>query len=106
MSRFISLAVLLATSFAAPVCSSPQSAQPPAPAATASSATPHASPIKPDDHNCIRDTGSLIPPKKGECLPVPGRSYTQQDLESTGERNLGPALQKLDPSVTIHGNGY
>jgi len=106
MSRFISLAVLLSASFAAPVCSAPQNAQPPAQPATAPSAMPHASPIEPGDHNCIRDTGSLIPPKKGECLPVPGRSYTQQDLEGTGERNLGPALEKLDPSVTIRGNGY
>jgi hypothetical protein len=63
------------------------------------------SPLKPGDRQCIRDTGSLIPPKPGQCLPVAGRSYSKQDIDATGETRLGPALEKLDPAVTIRGNG-
>lgn len=73
-----------------------------------SSAPPRAiprSPLKPGDRQCIRDTGSLIPPKPGQCLPVAGRSYSKQDIDATGETRLGPALEKLDPAVTIRGNG-
>jgi hypothetical protein len=62
------------------------------------------SPLKPGDRQCIRDTGSLIPAKKGECLPVPGRSYSKQDLDATGQTTLGPALQQLDPAITTHGH--
>lgn len=65
----------------------------------------HASPLKPGDRQCIRDTGSLIPPKKGECLPVAGRSYSKGDIDATGETTLGPALEKLDPAITTRGGG-
>lgn len=57
-----------------------------------------------DSHNCIRDTGSRIPPPKGQCLPVAGRSYSQQDIQRTGALTTGQALQMLDPSVTVHGH--
>lgn len=53
---------------------------------------------------CIRDTGSHIPPPKGQCLPVAGNSYNQQDIRNTGATNVGQALQMLDPSVTVHGH--
>ncbi|TAN08768.1 MAG: hypothetical protein EPN38_01625 [Rhodanobacteraceae bacterium] len=53
---------------------------------------------------CIRDTGSHIPPPKGQCLPVAGTSYSQQDLRRTGAIDVGRALQMLDPSVTVHGH--
>ena len=53
----------------------------------------------PGDRNCIRDTGSHIPPPKGQCLPVSGRSYSQEDIQRTGQQNIGQALQQLDPSV-------
>jgi hypothetical protein len=56
-----------------------------------------------NDSQCVRDTGSHIPPKPGQCLPVAGRVYTQDDIQRTGERQLGPALQKLDPSITVRG---
>ena len=58
----------------------------------------------PGSRNCIRDTGSHIPPKKGQCLPVAGRSYSQEDIQRTGAMNVGRALQMLDPSVTINGH--
>lgn len=55
---------------------------------------------------CIRDTGSHIPPPKGQCLPVAGRSYSQEDIRRTGETNVGQALQMLDPSVRVSGGGH
>lgn len=73
---------------------------------TAPAAVKHASPIKPGDRQCIRDTGSLIPAKKGECLPVTGRSYTKDDIDATGRRTLGGALRELDPAITVRGSGY
>jgi hypothetical protein len=106
MSRFISFAALLAAGFATAAFAAPQNAPAPAQQAASSTTAAKQSPIKPGDRNCIRDTGSLIPPKKGECLPVAGHSYTKQDIDNTGERTLGPALQKLDPSITVRGNGY
>ena len=54
------------------------------------------------DHNCLRQTGSHIPPKDGKCIPAPGRAYDKQDIDRTGEQRLGPALRKLDPSVGGH----
>jgi hypothetical protein len=60
-------------------------------------------PPQPGDRNCIQSTGSLIPAKPGTCLPVPGRSYSAQDIRNTGQPTLGPALQQLDPSVTVTG---
>ena len=108
MSKFVSVVVLLAAAgFAMAVRGTPQNA--PAadqPATTSTPASASHSAIKPGDRNCVRDTGSLIPAKKGECLPVTGRTYSKKDIDSTGETTLGPALQKLDPSVTIRGNGY
>jgi hypothetical protein len=60
-------------------------------------------PPKPGDRTCLQTTGSMIPAKPGTCLTVPGRSYSRQDIQNTGETTMGPALQKLDPSVTIQG---
>lgn len=57
-----------------------------------------------DSRMCIRDTGSHIPPPKGQCLPVAGNSYSQKDIRQTGAINVGQALQMLDPSVTVHGH--
>lgn len=57
-----------------------------------------------NSRQCIRDTGSHIPPPKGQCLPVPGNSYSQQDIQRTGATNIGQALQMLDPSMTVHGH--
>ena len=55
----------------------------------------------PGDRNCLQDTGSLIPPAKGQCLPVSGRSYSSTDIQRTGQTDIGQALQQLDPSVTL-----
>ncbi|WP_426271000.1 hypothetical protein ACN9MB_05160 [Dyella kyungheensis] len=60
-------------------------------------------PPQPGDRNCLQSTGSLIPAKPGTCLPVAGRSYSNQDIRNTGSPTIGPALQQLDPSVTVSG---
>ena len=83
-------------------------AQPVAPAAAAPSgqAPQHVSSarhriLKPGDRNCLQSTGSLIPAKKGECLPVAGRSYSEQELRRSGAIDTAHALQMLDPSISL-----
>lgn len=80
-------------------------------AAQATSPVKHATQVEravpaPGSRNCLRDTGSLIPPPKGQCLPVAGRSYGAQDIQRTGATNVGRALQMLDPSVRVSGGGH
>jgi hypothetical protein len=61
--------------------------------------------LRPGDRNCLQTTGSLIPAKPGTCITgAPGRSYSRDDIDRTGQPTLGPALQMLDPSVTVHGH--
>lgn len=58
---------------------------------------------KPGDRNCLQSTGSLIKAKPGSCLPVHGNSYSKEDIDRTGQPTMGPALQMLDPSITVRG---
>lgn len=58
---------------------------------------------KPGDRNCLQTTGSLIPAKPGHCLTAHGNSYSREDIDRTGQPTLGPALQMLDPSITVRG---
>lgn len=55
------------------------------------------------DNNCLRYTGTRIQQRdkngKPVCNPVPGRAYSKQDIDRTGEIDLADALRKLDPSV-------
>jgi hypothetical protein len=51
---------------------------------------------------CRQDTASRIPMRPGECAATPGRTYTDQDMQRTGQTNVGDALQLLDPSITTH----
>jgi hypothetical protein len=102
MSRSVFLSTLffaglVASAFA--VAQNTPAATTPTPAASMTNATHSA--VKPGDRNYVRDTGSTVPAKPGHCLPVTGRSYTQDDLHNTGERQIGPALNKLDPSITV-----
>lgn len=61
-------------------------------------------PVPPlDSRMCIRNTGSHIPPPKGQCLPVVGNSYNRQDLQRTGANDIGQALRMLDPSIRVGG---
>jgi hypothetical protein len=51
---------------------------------------------------CSLDTASRIPAQPGHCSSSPGRSYSQQDIDRTGQTQVGDALQMLDPSITVH----
>lgn len=73
-------------------------------AETNAATTPDRQVPAPGSRNCIRDTGSHIPPPKGGCLPVAGTSYSHKDIERTGALTVGQALQQLDPSVQISGH--
>lgn len=58
---------------------------------------------------CVQETGSRIPRvrqtssdtlRSVDCVTSsPGRSYSRNDIESTGEVDIGQALRKLDPSI-------
>lgn len=51
---------------------------------------------------CV-STGSRVPPTSpGQQCGVSGRTYSGDDLQRTGEEQVGDALQKLDPSITVH----
>ena len=83
-----------------------QTAQPASHAMSTATARPANQPhqqhqvIKPGDRDCIRDTGSLIPAKKGQCLQGAfGRSYSAKELRSTGQLNTADALRMLDPAI-------
>ncbi|HET7562798.1 MAG TPA: hypothetical protein VFJ87_10525 [Rhodanobacteraceae bacterium] len=103
---------LAATGFAAAVSASAFAGQAsPSQDAAASQTNTATAPAKakravpaPGSRNCIQSTGSHIPPPKGQCLPVAGNSYSQQDIRRTGATDVGRALQMLDPSVTVHGH--
>jgi hypothetical protein len=56
----------------------------------------------PTTQACNQDTASRIPMRPGECSSAPGRTYSDQDIERTGQTNVGDALQLLDPSITTH----
>ena len=58
----------------------------------------------PGARDCVRETGSHIKRHDQACLPVNGRSYSRDDLDRTGNPNMGRALQQLDPSVQITGH--
>jgi hypothetical protein len=49
------------------------------------------------DAGCVRQDSLLT---QNKC--VAGRSFTQQQIQSTGQTNGGDALHLLDPSITVH----
>ena len=50
---------------------------------------------------CVSDTATRLPARPGECSAF-GSTYTQQDLDRTGQPFAQDALRMLDPSVTVH----
>ncbi|MDE2156368.1 MAG: hypothetical protein KGJ32_10810 [Xanthomonadaceae bacterium] len=74
---------------------------PPASAAHASRKNDERQLIKPGDRNCLQQTGSLIRARKGRCLPLPGQSYSGDELQRTGATDTAHALQMLDPRISI-----
>jgi hypothetical protein len=51
---------------------------------------------------CSQETASRIPARPGDCSATPGRTYSNEDVERTGQTNVGEALQMLDPSISVH----
>jgi Ni/Co efflux regulator RcnB len=52
------------------------------------------------DRKCMRETGSHIVRKdKRACVNAPGDSYSREDIDRTGARDVADALRLLDPSV-------
>lgn len=101
----LALSAAVAMSATAAAQSSPSSAPATSPTGQATTASKTADAdhrlIKPGDRACLRSTGSLIPPKKGDCLPVAGRSYSHDELRNTGAIDNAHALQMLDPSISL-----
>lgn len=52
------------------------------------------------DKNCVRETGTRIAARDGKqerCMP--GRVYSKDDIDRTGQTNLADALRTLDPAI-------
>ncbi|MEI7036113.1 hypothetical protein [Fulvimonas yonginensis] len=58
----------------------------------------------PELRDCLPATDSRMAAARGVCLPVVGRSYSQDDLRRTGARDTAHALGRLDPSITVQGH--
>jgi hypothetical protein len=54
---------------------------------------------KPTPTACNTSTGSRLPAGPG--CASPGRTYTQTDLNQTGQTTVAGALGMVDPSLTI-----
>jgi len=52
---------------------------------------------------CVPDTATRIPVKEHDCAGF-GRTYTQEDIQRTGQPDTAQALRMLDPSLTVHGH--
>ncbi len=105
MSRLVVLApaliAALGIGWLSPTQAAPTASAPPSSSHTIAkpaASTGHRA-IKPGDRECLQHTGSLIPPKKGECLAVAGRSYSGDELRRTGASTTAGALRMLDPSI-------
>jgi len=52
------------------------------------------------DPTCLTDTGSRLA-GNSKCRGI-GRSYSNDDIERTGQTSAADALALLDPSITVH----
>ena len=50
---------------------------------------------------CVGATASRIPMRPGECGEF-GESFNRDDIQRTGQNDVGAALEILDPSLTVH----
>jgi hypothetical protein len=53
------------------------------------------------DPSCLTDTGSRISGGPSKCRGF-GRSYSNEDIERTGQTSAADALALVDPSITVH----
>lgn len=109
MRHFVLFAVVGALALSAQAQTPPADA----PARTANDATAAAADVaaerggaeRPLRHDCLRSTGTRIRSRdENGCLRVfsPSRVYSRSDIERTGETEIAEALQRLDPSISIH----
>lgn len=59
-------------------------------------ADPTASLKEPSRH-CLRETGTRLPVREGECAAGSGRVVTREDLERSGGITTGGALNRVSP---------
>ena len=53
------------------------------------------------DPTCLTETGSRISAGPTQCRGI-GRSYSNDDIQRTGQTSAADALGLLDSSVTVH----
>ncbi len=53
------------------------------------------------DRHCLRETGTRIRVREGQrrCTAFAGRVWTRDDLDRTGQTDIGDALRMLDVSI-------
>jgi hypothetical protein len=55
-----------------------------------------------NDRYCLREIGTRIRSKdKQRCHYSAGRSYSRDDIERTDSIDIGQALERLDPSISV-----
>jgi hypothetical protein len=55
---------------------------------------------QPTHSSCLKETGSRIKPKDGQCINAPGTSVSHEELQMTGEVSTSRALSRQVPSLT------
>lgn len=71
-------------------------AESPAEVAADKAKVPAAREQRPD---CLKETGSRVKPKEGECIEAPGQVLTREDIDRTGSVDTADAIRKLVPSA-------
>lgn len=51
---------------------------------------------------CVGSTATRLPVAPGDCAGF-GAIHSKTDMDRTGQPNVGPALQMIDPTVQAHG---
>jgi hypothetical protein len=71
--------------------------------ATSAPTQPAQTAAKAPPAGCVGNSATRLPVNDTACAGF-GQSYSQQDLQRTGQPLVGPALQMLDPALTVHGH--
>lgn len=77
-----------------------QASEPVRVSAPANSAPVDERAVRRTGESCVKETGTRIRAGSGrEGCRFAGRSYSREDMDRTGEIDVGRALQRLDPSI-------
>lgn len=52
---------------------------------------------------CVAQTATRVAVKDDACAGA-GNTYSKQDIQNTGQQQIGPALSTLDPSLGTRGH--